>query len=38
MTPAKMDWEMLAREGAGWMRYWDQNVRGKGSEAQGPER
>lgn len=38
LTPAVMDWDLLARRGADWMRYWDENVRGKGSEAQGPER
>lgn len=30
MTVTPMDWELLAREGAGWMRYWDQHVRGTG--------
>mgnify|MGYP003577959189 CR=1 FL=1 len=30
MTVTEMDWELLAREGAAWMRYWDQHVRGTG--------
>jgi iron(III) transport system substrate-binding protein len=25
-----LDWERLQREGAGWMRYWDENVRNRG--------
>lgn len=33
-----MDWDLLARQGASWMRYWDEHVRGKGSEAEGPGR
>ncbi|MHB1330190.1 MAG: extracellular solute-binding protein [Gemmatimonadales bacterium] len=31
MITAPMDWPLLVREGAGWMRYWDQYVRGTGS-------
>lgn len=38
LAPAVMDWTLLARRGADWMRYWDEHVRGKGSEAQGLER
>jgi iron(III) transport system substrate-binding protein len=30
MEVTTMDWELLAREGAAWMRYWDQHVRGTG--------
>ena len=30
MTVTPMDWELLAREGTAWMRYWDQHVRGTG--------
>lgn len=30
MVTAPMDWNLLAREGAAWMRYWDQRVRGTG--------
>ena len=30
MQVLPMDWAMLAREGAGWMGYWDQHVRGTG--------
>ncbi len=26
----EMDWGMLAERGAGWMQYWDRNVRGRG--------
>lgn len=26
-----MDWELLGREGAGWMTYWDRHVRGRGA-------
>jgi iron(III) transport system substrate-binding protein len=30
MTPAKMDWDLLDREGQAWMARWDREVRGKG--------
>lgn len=30
MHEAPMDWALLAREGPGWMAYWDQRVRGSG--------
>lgn len=30
MQEAPMDWALLAREGPGWMAYWDQRVRGTG--------
>jgi len=30
MRVATMDWDLLTREGAGWMSYWDQHVRGTG--------
>ncbi|MFL5506566.1 MAG: extracellular solute-binding protein [Gemmatimonadales bacterium] len=30
MQVATMDWTLLAREGSGWMAYWDQHVRGSG--------
>ncbi len=30
MVVTPMDWGLLAREGPGWMRYWDQRVRGTG--------
>jgi len=30
MHEAPMDWALLAREGPGWMAYWDQRVRGTG--------
>ncbi|MES2306606.1 MAG: extracellular solute-binding protein [Gemmatimonadota bacterium] len=32
MVTAPMDWPLLAKEGAGWMRYWDQRVRGTGKQ------
>ena len=30
MQVADVDWDLLAERGAGWMRYWDQTVRGHG--------
>jgi len=30
MITSPMDWKLLATEGAAWMRYWDQRVRGTG--------
>jgi iron(III) transport system substrate-binding protein len=30
LVPADMDWDLLARRGPDWMRYWDEHVRGKG--------
>jgi len=30
MVVAEMDWPLLARNGAAWMAYWDQRVRGTG--------
>jgi iron(III) transport system substrate-binding protein len=30
MREAEMDWGLLAREGQGWMAYWDRKVRGTG--------
>ena len=30
MVEADLDWAMLAREGAGWMGYWDRRVRNTG--------
>ena len=30
MKIAEVDWSQLAREGAAWMAYWDQHVRGSG--------
>jgi iron(III) transport system substrate-binding protein len=38
MRAADIDWDLLAQRGADWMRYWDEHVRGKGSEALRPER
>ncbi|HEX7023879.1 MAG TPA: extracellular solute-binding protein [Gemmatimonadales bacterium] len=32
MKEAPMDWALQAREGAGWMAYWDQRVRGTGKQ------
>ena len=37
MKVAEMDWRFLAREGAGWMSYWDTRVRNSG-KASGRER
>jgi len=31
MVPARLDWELLEREGSGWMATWDREVRGKGT-------
>ena len=38
MKVADVDWDVLAERGAEWMRYWDENVRGKGEgrERAGP--
>ena len=36
MKVLPMDWAMLAREGATWMGYWDQHVRGTGRAMGGP--
>src|SRR3989441_4894623 len=33
MTVADVDWDALARHGADWMRYWDENVRGRGARS-----
>ncbi len=33
MKVVPMDWGMMTREGAGWMGYWDQHVRGTGKWA-----
>ena len=30
MVVAPMDWQLLARQGAAWMGYWDRHVRGSG--------
>ena len=30
MRVADVDWALLADQGPGWMRWWDQHVRGKG--------
>lgn len=32
MKVVDMDWQLLAREGAGWMAYWDTHVRNTGKE------
>ncbi|HMF10324.1 MAG TPA: extracellular solute-binding protein [Thermoanaerobaculia bacterium] len=31
LVPAKMNWSLIDREGAGWMARWDREVRGKGN-------
>jgi hypothetical protein len=33
MVVLPMDWALVGREGAGWMRYWDQHVRGTGKRS-----
>jgi iron(III) transport system substrate-binding protein len=33
MVIADVDWKLLAAEGANWMGYWDQHVRGTGQRA-----
>jgi iron(III) transport system substrate-binding protein len=30
ITPEPMDWQLLHERGSEWMRYWDDNVRGRG--------
>jgi iron(III) transport system substrate-binding protein len=35
MKVATMDWGLLTREGAAWMSYWDQHVRGTGKGRSG---
>ena len=30
IVPEPIDWELLQTQGAAWMRYWDENVRGRG--------
>jgi len=32
MREADIDWALVAREGPGWMAYWDQRVRGTGNK------
>ncbi len=32
IKPMPMDWERLAAEGAAWMQYWDENIKGRGAE------
>jgi iron(III) transport system substrate-binding protein len=36
MKIADVDWDLLTREGPGWMTYWDQHVRGTGRRAAAP--
>jgi iron(III) transport system substrate-binding protein len=31
LVPAKMNWNLIEREGAGWMARWDREVRGRGN-------
>jgi len=38
MKVADVDWDLLAAREAGWMRYWDQTVRGKGDAGRGKGR
>lgn len=30
VNPMTLDWERLAEEGASWMQYWDENIKGRG--------
>ena len=30
LVPARLDWNLIEREGSGWMATWDREVRGKG--------
>ncbi|NNE48512.1 MAG: extracellular solute-binding protein [Rhodothermales bacterium] len=32
VNPMKLDWERLATEGPTWMQFWDENIKGRGSE------
>ena len=32
MVVADVDWNLLAQSGPGWMRWWDQHVRGTGGK------
>jgi len=34
LVPEDMDWDLLRRVGADWMRYWDRHVRGRGGETE----
>ena len=31
ITPMDIDWERLESEGANWMKYWDENIKGRGA-------
>lgn len=33
LVPAKLDWNLIEREGPGWMATWDRTVRGRGGKA-----
>lgn len=32
VKPMPLDWERLEREGAAWMQYWDENIKGRGAD------
>ena len=32
VEPMDLDWERLQEEGPTWMRYWDENIKGRGQE------
>ncbi len=32
IRPMSLDWDRLAEEGATWMQYWDENIKGRGAE------
>jgi iron(III) transport system substrate-binding protein len=33
LVPARIDWDLVEKDGAGWMSTWDRTIRGKGAEA-----
>jgi iron(III) transport system substrate-binding protein len=35
MKVADVDWDLIARHGAEWMRYWDEHIRGRGRRGSG---
>jgi iron(III) transport system substrate-binding protein len=32
IRPMPVDWDRLAAEGAAWMQYWDENIKGRGAD------
>jgi iron(III) transport system substrate-binding protein len=33
LVPARIDWDLVEKDGAAWMSTWDRTIRGKGAEA-----